>query len=92
MGSIALEQKQQWMREKHSQCDSAPTTSPIERHYKVVEVAAMWSLSDDAVRKIFENEPGVIVLSGHSRGARRYRTLRIPGSVVERVHRRMSNV
>ena len=35
------------------------------RHYTVPEIASLWSLSDDAVRKIFEKEPGVSILLGH---------------------------
>jgi transcriptional regulator GlxA family with amidase domain len=29
-----------------------------ERHYSVSEVAALWSLSRDSVRRIFRREPG----------------------------------
>jgi len=52
----------------------------------------MWQLSVDAVRKIFCNEPGVLVLgdSNPRRRKRRYLTLRIPQSVVERVHKHYS--
>ncbi len=54
----------------------------------------MWSLSTDAVRKIFEKEPGVLVLGDAQpkRGKRRYTTLRIPEFVLDRVHRRKSQV
>jgi hypothetical protein len=64
------------------------------RHYSPVEVAQLWSLSVDSVRKIFENEPGVLVLGNPEprRGKRSYTTLRIPEHVVERVHRRLSKV
>jgi hypothetical protein len=64
------------------------------RHYTVAEIAQLWNLSDDAVRNIFEKEPGVLVLGGAQpkRGKRGYTTLRIPEDVVERVHRRMSRL
>ena len=63
-----------------------------ERHYSVDDVAEMWKLSPDPVRKLFEHESGVLVLGNHgSRSKRRYTTLRIPESVVERVHRRLCN-
>ena len=92
MGSaVSLEEKQDWMRERYSPATSAFSAS-MERHYSIAEVAAIWNLSPDAVRKIFEKEPGVLVLGGHSSSAHRYRTMRIPTSVLERVHRRMSNV
>ena len=58
----------------------------------MAEVAELWNLSPDVVRKLFEREPGVLVLGDHgSRSKRRYTTLRIPQSVVERVHRRLCN-
>lgn len=65
-----------------------------ERHYTIAEIAALWCLSKDAVRRLFAKELGVLVL-GHAEGRaykRRYTTLRIPESVVERVHRRCSLV
>jgi hypothetical protein len=81
---------------KDEQKPRPPETRGVfaERHYTVIEIAEMWSLSKDAVRRLFAKEPGVVVLgSTHTRGGkRRYRTLRIPESVVERVHKRSSLV
>jgi hypothetical protein len=49
-------------------------------------------VSGDTIRRLFEREPGVLVIErARSRNARHYRTLRIPESVAERVHRRLSN-
>jgi hypothetical protein len=68
------------------------TSVHIERHYAVTEIAEMWNLSADKVRELFENEPGVLVIGERSpRHKRRYVTLRIPQSVLERVHRRLSS-
>ncbi|MGC1417495.1 MAG: hypothetical protein WA817_19560 [Candidatus Acidiferrum sp.] len=68
------------------------TSVHIERHYAVTEIAEMWNLSPDKVRELFENEPGVLVLGERSpRHKRRYVTLRIPRSVLERVHYRLSS-
>ena len=68
--------------------------SAAERHYSVQQLAARWNLSSDTVRKLFENEPGVLVIGNEGRkySRRRYITLRIPESVAERVHRRLSRV
>jgi len=67
------------------------TSVHIERHYAVTEIAEMWNLSPDKVREIFEDEPGVLVIGDRSpRHKRRYVTLRIPHSVLQRVHRRLS--
>ena len=63
-----------------------------ERHYSVAEIGELWSLSTDVVRKLFEREPGVIVIGDLApRGKRRYTTLRVAQSIVERVHRRLRN-
>ena len=68
------------------------TSAHTERHYAVTEIAEMWNLSPDKVRELFENEPGVLVLGERSpRHKRRYVTLRIPRSVLERVHHRLSS-
>jgi hypothetical protein len=65
--------------------------TPVERHYAVGEIAEMWNLSMDKVRRLFEEEPGVLVIGQRfSRRKRRYVTLRIPQSVLERVHTRLS--
>jgi len=68
------------------------TSVHIERHYAVTEIAEMWNLSVDKVRELFENEPGVLVLGERSpRHKRRHVTLRIPQTVLERVHYRLSS-
>jgi hypothetical protein len=68
------------------------TSVHIERHYAVTEIAEMWNLSPDKVRELFEKEPGVLVLGERSpRHKRRYVTLRIPKTVLERVHSRLSS-
>jgi hypothetical protein len=63
----------------------------LEPHYSVQEIADSWGLCENAVRDIFRNEPGVVrIHRPKSRYKRAYTTLRIPRSVVERVHCRMS--
>ena len=61
-----------------------------EKHYSVIEIANLWALSQKTVRKIFEREPGVIHWGTeeklHKRG---YRTLRVPETVLHRVHRKL---
>lgn len=66
----------------------------IERHYSPAKIAEMWNLSSDKVRKLFEGELGVLVIRNEERryGKRSYTTLRIPQSVLERVHKRLSKV
>lgn len=64
--------------------------SAFERHYSVEDLAALWNVSDDFVRRLFLGEPGVVVFYKQRPGRRVYRTLRIPESVAVRVHRRMT--
>jgi hypothetical protein len=78
---------------KHSKVQGEATGVFAEKHWKVEDIAAIWNLSKDAVRRMFQNEPGVLILGNHSKASkRRYRTLRIPQSVLERVHKRNSLV
>jgi hypothetical protein len=58
--------------------------------FTVQELAQLWSLSRQTIRKLFEQESGTLVLSIRRPGKRRYRTLRVPLSVAERVYRRMT--
>lgn len=61
-----------------------------EKHYSVIEISKLWALSQKTVRRIFENEPGVIVWGGPETTRKRgYRTIRVPESVLLRVHRRL---
>lgn len=71
------------------QATGAPAFSA--RHYSVGELAAMWNLSENKVREMFHQEPGVLAI-GEPRpkfGRRRGKvTLRIPESIALRVYRR----
>lgn len=54
--------------------------------YTVDEVAAMMGLSRSTVTRLFEHEPGVIILGRPERMHKRsYRSIRIPRAVYERV-------
>jgi hypothetical protein len=68
---------------------TGPVSLALERHYSVNEIAELWGLSPDAARRIFRNEPGVVEIRNKQTHKRRYVTLRIPESVVERVHRKL---
>ena len=54
--------------------------------YSVAEIAAQLKISVDNVTRMFEDEPGVIDLGAPEKmHKRRYRILRIPASVLNRV-------
>jgi hypothetical protein len=60
----------------------------LERHYSVGEIAERWGLSEKTIRRMFEDEEGVLQWgSPETRRKRGYITLRIPESVMLRVHR-----
>jgi hypothetical protein len=64
--------------------------NPAERHYSPSEVAESWHLHIETIRRLFQDESGVVVLqSPVKKGRRPYKTLRIPQSVLERVHKRL---
>jgi hypothetical protein len=71
----------------------APTQHPaLERHYTVTEVAELWNWSDTKVRDVFRDEAGVLQSNVPTLRARKRRkvTLRIPSSVLLRVHAKMA--
>ena len=48
----------------------------------VRDVAERLKVNEETVRRLFVNEPGVVVICFPKRGRRVYRTLRIPESVL----------
>lgn len=59
-----------------------------EKHYTVADIAEVWGISVDLARDIFRKEPGVVAFDRTGNG--KYITLRVPESVMERVHRRLT--
>ena len=61
-------------------------------NFTVSEIASLWKLSTDTIQRMFEDEPGVVVLGNKNpRGKRKRLTLRIPRAVMERVKKLRSN-
>ena len=58
---------------------------PDEECLTVSEVAGRLKVNEETVRRIFINEPGVILIYRPRKGRRQYRTLRIPERVFRRV-------
>jgi hypothetical protein len=66
-----------------------------EKHYSPTEISALWGLAPSKVRELFADEPGVLMIGEPSRRegkrlVRSYFTMRIPESVMLRVHSRLS--
>jgi predicted DNA-binding transcriptional regulator AlpA len=57
----------------------------------VAEAAALTGFSRDTITRMFQDEPGVLVLARPTTNRkRRYRSIRIPRAVYERVVRRLT--
>jgi hypothetical protein len=70
--------------------DSVERLTAPERHYTPSEVGDLWRLNVETIRRLFQNEPGVMVIqSAVRKGKRPYKTIRIPPSVLERVRARL---
>ncbi len=64
-----------------------------EHYWTPKEIAVLWQVSVDTVIRLFEHEPDVLILSQSvAKQKRRYRTIRIPNSVLVRVQERRSLV
>ena len=66
-------------------------SAAIEQHYSIQQVAELWGVSADTVRRLFEDEAGVlkIAMPSVSKRIRKHKPhvlLRIPASVLERLH------
>ena len=60
----------------------------LEKHFSVQEVAEMWNVSRQTATRMFEGQPGVLSFgSSETKFGRKHVTLRVPASVVARVHR-----
>lgn len=58
-----------------------------ERHYSPQELADLWGVDPNTIRRLFQDREGVLKIGTPRRGKRSYTTLRIPESVVEKVYR-----
>ena len=61
-----------------------------DAYLTVANVAERLKLNEETVRRVFLNEPGVVVICFPRKGRRVYRTLRIPEAVLRRVVARFS--
>jgi hypothetical protein len=53
----------------------------------------MWGVSPDTIRRLFEGEPGVLKIGNPKPFRRRkYVSIRVPESVVKRVHHKLCSV
>ena len=64
--------------------------SALERHFTINEIADLWSLSPSVIRAIFRDRTDVIRIGhGEKMRKRAYVSIRVPESVVQRVHQEL---
>ena len=62
------------------------TTLATEKHYRAKDLAALWRVTANTIRRLFADELGVIRISTQGKRV----TLSIPESVAVRVHAKLS--
>ena len=63
--------------------------SPFEKHYRIGELARMWGLGRETVRKLVKDDPGVLKIRGGRK--RSHTTYAVPESAARRIHTRLLN-
>ena len=58
--------------------------------YTVNELAFLWNMSPESIRRLFVREPGTLIFKFSSTGRRSYRNIRVLGTVALRVQKRMT--
>src|SRR6476660_3431308 len=84
----AMREQRPSRNDSNGELEGEPDHAFEERHFTIAEVAAMWNLSDEFVRQLVRDEPGVTEWVRQRPGRRRYRVLRIPQSVLDRLYKR----
>jgi hypothetical protein len=61
----------------------------FERHYRIGELARMWGLGRETVRKLVKDDPGVVKIR---MGRKKAHTIySVPESTASRIHTRLIN-
>lgn len=72
-----------------TKCNPNPA---FERHYTIQEIAKLWGYSRQTVTRMFERESGVLKIGNPpSKNRRIHVTLRVPESVLVRMHYRLKS-
>jgi hypothetical protein len=58
--------------------------------YTVKELALVWNMSPESIRRLFIREPGTLIFRFQTSGRRIYRNIRIPGKIALRVQTRLA--
>jgi hypothetical protein len=66
------------------------TDDTFEKHYRIGDLARMWGLGRETVRKLVKDDPGVIKIRMGKKKA--HTVYSIPESAARRIHTRLLNV
>ena len=67
-----------------------PDDSFAEKHYRVSDLAKLWGLGRETVRKLVKDDPGVVkVRQGRKKV---HTTYSVPESAAKRIHTRLLNI
>jgi hypothetical protein len=66
-----------------------PDQTPFEKHYRIGELAQLWGLGRETVRKLVKNEPDVIKIRMGRKKA--HTVYSVPESAAHRIHTRLLN-
>jgi hypothetical protein len=61
----------------------------VEKHYRIAELAELWGLGRETIRKMLIDEPGVVKIRLGRKKA--HTTYSVPDSVARRIHSRLSD-
>jgi len=67
----------------------AAENTTFEKHYRVGDLAEMWSLGRETVRKLVKDDPGVIKIQMGRKKAHTFYS--VPESAARRIHTRLLN-
>ncbi len=67
-----------------------PPETTFEKHYRIGELARMWGLGRETVRKLVKDDPGVVkIRMGQNKAHTVYS---VPESAARRIHTRLLSV
>jgi hypothetical protein len=81
-----------WGRLRPEDLEQSQIAKAGEKHFTPDALAVLWGVSAETVRIVFRDEPDVLRLAQPNEGKRKYVLMRIPESVADRVHKRLSAV
>lgn len=68
---------------------ATPASQAFERHYRIGELARLWGLGRETIRKLVKDDPGVIKIR---LGRKKAHTIySVPESAANRIHTRLLN-